>query len=532
MLREYQQRAIDQLYEWFEAGNAGNPCLVLPTGSGKSHIIAALVKDAIQSWPGTRVLMLTHSKELIAQNAEKMRQHWPNAPMGIYSASLRRYCLTEPIVFAGIQSVAKRGNQIGHIDLCIVDECHSISPTGEGAYRELINGLMAINPDMRVIGLTASPYRLGHGMIHEGDHVLFSDLIEPVSIEELITSGYLSPLRSKHTSLMLSTQGVTKSSGEFVGKSLELAVNTIDNNARAVHETIERARDRKSWIVFCAGVQHSLDVRDMLRDNGIIAEAVTGQTPSAERDRILNDFKAGRIQAVTNCAVLTTGFDAPGIDCVVFLRPTLSPGLYYQMAGRGLRVADGKTDCMVLDFAGNVATHGPITQITPPGRKRKGDGVAPTKTCPNCDEICAANARKCQCGHEFPEPEKIEKTVYLRSDDIMGLEPTELAVTEWHWKKHTSRTSGLEMMMVKYYSGLNGPIIAEYFPTQHENYAGTKARNMVYILSKKAGVTAFDECDIDTTVQQLNQGTPPSMITYKKEGKFFRVVDRVWSATE
>jgi DNA repair protein RadD len=120
MLRDYQQRAIDQLYEWF-GKHEGNPCLVLPPGAGKSHIVAALCKNAVQSWPGTRILMLTHVKELIEQNAEKMRLHWPNAPMGIYSASIGKRQLGEPITFAGIQSIAKKSHLIGHIDLIIID---------------------------------------------------------------------------------------------------------------------------------------------------------------------------------------------------------------------------------------------------------------------------------------------------------------------------------------------------------------------------------------------------------------------------
>ena len=115
MLREYQQRAIDQLYYWFEATSSGNPCLVLPTGAGKSHIVAALCKDAVQKWPETRILMLTHQKELIEQNSEKMRQHWPNAPMGIYSASVGRRDIDEPITFAGIQSGRNKSSAIGHV---------------------------------------------------------------------------------------------------------------------------------------------------------------------------------------------------------------------------------------------------------------------------------------------------------------------------------------------------------------------------------------------------------------------------------
>ena len=185
MLRDYQQRAIDQLYAWFANGNKGNPCLVLPTGSGKSHIVAALCKDALQNWPDTRILMLTHVRELIEQNAEKMRLHWRGAPMGIYSAGLGRKQLGEPITFAGIQSIRKRASQVGHIDLCIIDECHLVSHKDEGGYRSFLAELKAINPALRVAGLTATPYRLGHGMITDKP-ALFDDLIEPVTIEELV----------------------------------------------------------------------------------------------------------------------------------------------------------------------------------------------------------------------------------------------------------------------------------------------------------------------------------------------------------
>lgn len=159
MLRDYQQRTIDQLYAWFEAGNQGNPCLVLPIGSGKSHIVAALCKDALQNWPETRILMLTHVRELIEQNAEKMRLHWPNAPLGIYSAGLRQKELGEPITFAGIQSVRTKAKEIGHVDLVIIDECHLVSHKDEGGYRTLLDDLTAINPNLRVVGLTATPYR-------------------------------------------------------------------------------------------------------------------------------------------------------------------------------------------------------------------------------------------------------------------------------------------------------------------------------------------------------------------------------------
>jgi DNA repair protein RadD len=528
MLRDYQQRAIDQLYAWFAAGNEGNPCLVLPTGAGKSHIIAALVKDALQNWPETRVLMLTHVKELIQQNAEKMREHWPNAPMGIYSASLGRRCLTEPITFAGIQSVASKATAIGHVDLILVDEAHSINHAQTGGYRKLITSLTSINPALRVIGLTATPYRLGHGMIHEGEDVLFNDLIEPISIEELIHRGYLSKLRSKHTSLTLDTSGVKKQGGEFVAAQLEAAVDTSSNNRRAVAEVINRASDRRSWLVFCAGVAHAHHVASEFTAQGVPTEVVTGETPSAERAAIIARFKSGEIRALCNVSVLSTGFDYPGIDCLVMLRPTMSPGLYVQIAGRGLRIAEGKSDCLVLDFAGNVARHGPITAVEPPQKAKKGEALARTKTCPRCEEMVAPNTRECpHCGHVW-EVEEQAKPVTLANDDIMGIEPSEMALTGWAWRKHTSRASGKDMLQVSYYGGISEPPVTEYIPVLHEGYAGEKARRQLIAIAVKSGANDLSD-DLSEMAKVMQQSTPPSILKFKRDGKFHRVIDRVWA---
>lgn len=531
MLREYQQRAIDQLYDWFNSNESGNPCLVLPTGSGKSHIIAALVKDALTSWPETSVLMLTHQKELISQNAEKMREHWRNAPMGIYSASLKRRVLSEPITFAGIQSVRKKGKLIGHVDLVIVDECHSINHDQVGGYRTLLSELLSINPALRIIGLSATPYRLGHGYIHEGHDVIFDDLIEPVSIEELVNAGYLSTLRSKHTSLTLEADGVKKQGGDYVASELEKIVDTDDNNRTAVDETIKRAHDRKSWLFFCAGVHHAQNVAAILRENGINAACLTGDTAPSVRDQLLTDFKAGRIRALTNVNVLTTGFDYPGIDCIVMLRPTLSPGLYMQMAGRGMRIADGKDNCLVLDFAGNVSKHGPITHVQPPSKKRKGEGSAPTKKCEACQEIVAANCKICpECGFVFEVAPKVETPVHLYNDDIMGYEPLEMKLTSWRWSRYVSRTSGKEMLKLAYYGGISDPIVVEYLPVMHEGYAGEKALRLLRSFTIHGDVYGFSSVvDVDACAESMNElAAMPVSIQYLREGKFFKVVGRSW----
>jgi DNA repair protein RadD len=533
MLRDYQQRTIDQLYSWFEAGHSGNPCLVLPTGSGKSHIVAALCKDALQNWPETVVLMLTHVKELIEQNAEKMRQHWPGAPMGIYSASIGKKQLGEPITFAGIQSIRTKARKIGHVDLVIIDECHLVNHKDEGGYRQFLSELMVINPALRVVGLTATPYRLGHGLITDKP-ALFDALIEPVSIEELVFKGYLANLRSKVTKSRLDTTGVHKRGGEFIESELQSAVDTDDNNQRVVREVIDLAGDRKAWLFFCTGVKHAMHIAEVLRQQGITAECVTGETPKKERETILAAFKRGEIKALTNANVLTTGFDYPDIDLVAMLRPTMSASLYVQMAGRGMRVKSHTDHCLVLDFAGVVATHGPITNVQPPKKAGDGNGEAPVKVCDNCGELVHISVMVCPaCGHAFPEPER--KKLELRDDDIMGLEGKDMEITSWNWRRHVSKASGKEMLSCTYYGDLSAKPITEYLPILHDGYAGNRAMNQLLTMANSSGADLSQAAHLEGSegleylAVQMSNSRPPSGIEYRLDGKFHRVLKRSWT---
>ena len=528
MLRDYQQRTIDQLYKWFSDGRKGHPCIELPTGSGKSHIVAALCKEALQTWPETRILMLTHVKELIEQNAEKMRDHWPNAPLGIYSAGMRRRDIGEPITFAGIQSVRNKADQIGHVDLILIDECHLVSHKQEGGYRKLIDDLTSINPALRVIGLTATPYRMGHGYITD-EPALFSDIIAPVSIEELIFKGFLAPLRSKLTAHKLSVDGVHKRGGEYIESELQAAVDTDDHNVSVVDEVISLAGDRRSWLFFCAGVRHAHNVADLLNARGISAACIVGETPKAERERIIAGFRSGEIRALTNANVLTTGFDHPDLDLIAMLRPTLSTGLYVQMAGRGMRPKSHTDHCMVLDFAGVVQTHGPITAVNPKKATGKGEGEAPVKVCEACNELNHISAKECvACGEPFPEPKPLKQK--LHDDDIMGLDATEMGVTEWQWRKHVSRASGKEMLMVTYYGALSDKPVNEYLTVMHEGYAGQKSRVLLMKISNSAGVPGVTlDGTLDGVAHDMNQAVPPALIKFRQDGKFYRVTDRRWA---
>lgn len=532
MLRDYQQRAIDQLYDWFEGGNEGNPCLVLPTGSGKSHIIAELCKDALQKWPETSVLMLTHVKELIEQNAEKVLEHWPNAPLGIYSASIGMKQLGRQITFAGIQSIRDKANEVGYVDLVIIDECHLVNHREAGGYRTFLSGLKVFNPNLRVIGLTATPYRLKHGMITDKP-ALFDAIIEPVGIEELIYKNYLAILRSKATTTTLDTSKVKKRGGEFIESELQAAVNTSGNNGNAVREIISLAGDRKAWLLFCTGVKHAQNIAELLNQADIKTACIIGTTPKPERERILEDFKAGTIRAITNANVLTTGFNYPDIDLIAMLRPTMSPGLYVQMAGRGMRVKSHTDHCLVLDFAGVVATHGPITAIEIPKNGGNGKGAAPVKTCPICYEICPISVQVCPaCGTPFPA--SAPKKLKLRHDDIMGLSGKALNVTRWNWRRHMSQSSGKLMLSCTYYGALSDRPITEYFPVTHGGYAGTKAIKSLSDIAKSshADFNFPQETDVTESIDKfavlMNKAKSPMIINYSTDGKFHRVISRTW----
>jgi DNA repair protein RadD len=263
----------------------------------------------------------------------------------------------------------------------------------------------------------------------------------------------------------------------------------------------------------------------------VAAACVTGETPKAERDRILTEFKAGRIRALTNANVLTTGFDYPDIDLIAMLRPTMSASLYVQMAGRGMRPKSHTDHCLVLDFAGVVETHGPITNVQPPKKGGSGEGEAPVKVCDICHEIVHISAKVCpNCDNAFPPP--AEKKLVLHQDDIMGIEGMDMNVTDWHWRKHISRASGNEMIALTYYGGLVDPPITEYLPILNQGFVGNKSLQLLHDIARQSGAVLSGinqaQTPIDYLVVQMNQATPPRMMTYKRDGKFYKVVKRLW----
>lgn len=491
-LRQYQQEAVDSVWNYFRSGKTGNPILALPTGTGKSVILAELCRSILTAFPTQRIIMLTHVKELIQQNYEKLCSLWPNAPAGLFSAGLRRKDVYASITYAGIQSIGKHANKFGHVDLIIVDECHLISPNSETLYRKFIGDLMAINPCLKVIGLTATPYRLGQGRLtdaieRDGKLIkpIFTDICFDVTtvaaFNRFIAEGFLTPLIPRSTVMKLDIDGVHTRGGEFIDKELQAAVDKTDITIKAVKEALEEADDRKCWLVFCTGVDHAIHTADIMNDMGIPTVAVHSKLTPAERDAAIAGFKSGKYQAITNNGILTTGFDHPPIDLILCLRPTQSPGLWVQMLGRGTRPYEGKENCLVLDFANNTKRLGAINDPVIPRKKGKGTGEAPVKECPCCKTFVHASVRVCDnvkkdgsvCGYQFPIETKLKQEA---STEVLikGDMPVVEIFTVDHITYSVHHKEGKPLMLrVTYYC--NRRQFSDFVCLEHDNYAKRKA---------------------------------------------------------
>jgi len=475
ILRPYQNEAVDSVFNFLFAG-PGNPLIAMPTGTGKSAVIAGICQRALRDWPETRILMLTHVKELLKQNEKALKRVWPEAPVGIYSAGLKRRQV-DSITMAGVASVYRKPEILGTKHLIIIDEAHLLGPDDETMYQSLLRKLKEVNPNLRVIGLTATPFRLKQGMLTDGG--LFTDIcFDQTGIEkfnELIEAGYLAPLIARSTKLQIDTSEVSIRGGEFAADEIEKLVDADAITQLALDEAQRLGEGRKRWIAFCSSVNHAEHVAEALRDRGLKAKAVHSKMPGEERDLAIAQFVSGEIDAVTNFGVLTTGFDCPDIDLMLLLRPTRSPGLHVQILGRGTRPSPGKTDCLVLDFAMNVKRLGPINNPQIPTKHKRGTESMgpPMKTCPECDALYPIGARVCPCcGYESPAPAGFVPKA--GTDDIIAKTritretfPVDFIQYNIHHKAGKPPS-----LRVQYASGLS--FFNEWVCPEHSGYARTK----------------------------------------------------------
>lgn len=458
--RAYQEEAINSIYEYF-CKSTGDPLVCMPTATGKSYVIAEFIRRAFAAWPMTRALVLVHVKELIEQNSEELLGIWPNAPIGINSAGLGQRDTVMPIIFGGIASCYQYGELFGHRDLCFVDEAHLMSPEADTMYQKLFAKLREINPKMKVIGLTATWYRLKHGTLTESG--LFTDICFNICNVEgfarLIHEGYLSPPIPQVTRTKLDISDVGMSGGDFIQGQLQKAVDKQDVTYAAIQEMCERGWDRKAWLVFCSGIEHADHCAEMLNYFGVPATSIHSKVPAKERKRRYEAWKAGEYRAATNNNVLTTGVNYPAIDLIGCLRPTLSPSLWVQMIGRGTRMSPdtGKVNCLVLDYARNSERLGPIDDPKIPRPKLGGGGELPVKICDSCGTYNHIRAKFCICcGSEFSFAEKLVRhaaPLQLLSHGQPIFETFD--ISRIMYNRHVGKKSQQASIKVSYLCGLN-----------------------------------------------------------------------------
>ena len=396
--RYYQQDSHDAAWRYLHY-KEGNPLIVLPTGAGKSLVIAMLVRQALKY--GARVMLLQHRKELIQQNREKINVLLPETEVGIFSAGLKRREIENDVIAAGIQSIYKQAHVLGRRELVIVDEAHLINPKNDKTmYRRFIEDLQAINPTCRVIGLTATPFRLGSGSI-VGDDSIFQQIVYNAKTGDLISQGWLCEITNKTAAASVDVSQLKTKRGEFTEASMFEAFTNAGKVKLACAEVIEATAGRKSILLFSINVAHANMLKDRIADvTGERVEVVTGETLPLERAAILEKFRNGELRWLVNCNVLTTGFDAPCIDAIGILRATQSPALFAQMVGRGLRKAEGKDNCLILDFGSNIQRHGSLDddnygKVNDGSDTPREEEEPETRDCPNCG--CEVSVRESIC---------------------------------------------------------------------------------------------------------------------------------------
>lgn len=354
-LRYYQQKAVDAVYEHLRKKD-NNPCAVLPTAAGKSICIAQIAKDAVMKWNG-RVLILAHVKELVEQNAAKLKAICPELPVGIYSAGLESRDTEQPVVVASIQSIYNKSELLKPVDLVICDECHLIRTDNEGMYRTFLAKIKEKNPNLRVIGFTATPFRTQGGLICKPENLL-NEVCYEMGIKRLISDGYISKITAHAGRHVADTENLHIRAGEFVAEDVEKLMSESGLVSSACQEIVALTKDRTSCLIFCTSVAHCRQVAKLITQfSGEECAVVTGDTPADERENTIRRLRGETVKVdlleekpplkyCCNVSVLTTGTDVPRLDTIALLRPTNSPGLFIQMVGRGFRLSPGKENCL------------------------------------------------------------------------------------------------------------------------------------------------------------------------------------------
>lgn len=568
-LRPYQREAVSATLDYFRR-HTQPAVIVLPTGAGKSLVIAELARLA-----RGRVLVLAHVKELVAQNHAKYCAL--DLEADIFAAGLQQRESQGKVVFGSVQSVARNLDRFDNaFSLLIIDECHRISDDDNSQYQQIIQHLQKTNPQLRLLGLTATPYRLGkgwiyqyhyHGMIRGDERCLFRDCIYELPLRYMIKHGFLVPPDRLDMPVVQYdfSKLVARSNGLFNETDLNLELKRQQRiTPHIISQVIDYAQTRRGVMIFASTVEHAKEITALLPAGQ--AALVSADTPAVERDALINAFKQQSLRYLVNVAVLTTGFDAPHVDLIAILRPTESVSLYQQIVGRGLRLYPGKTDCLILDYAGNphdlytpeVGNSKPHTgsqpvqvfcpecgfanlfwgkttpdgdiiehygrrcqgwEMTESGQRQQCDFRFRFKVCPHCGAENDIAARRChQCDEVLVDPDdmlkaalKLKDALVLRCSD-MSFEQGQDAKGEW--------------LKITYHDE-DGAEVSERFRLH------TTAQRHVFLqqflrVHQRAPGTPFNWHNAADVIAQQLLLRAPDFVVARKHGKFWQIREKLF----
>lgn len=522
--RWYQSEGVDALENYFASGMPGHPVMVYPTGTGKSVVIAKGIQRLLNRWPTARAMMITHDMRLIAQNASKFESVWPTCPLGIYSAGLKSRDTLLPVIYGGVKSiageiqraVAENRPHFGWRDFIFIDEGHLVSPKEDSDYQYIFRELAKINPNVRFICFSATPYRMRMGRITDGG--LFTDICYDISgidaFNRLIDEGFLCTIIARPVRNTFDDSQLVIRAGEYTEESQESAMSE-EKLYKSCIEFVEtgNAFNRWSWLSFAPSIKRAELINEILTSLGVDSTVVhskvkgtEGRSKDKEIAHRIEEFKRGYYRSILNKDMLTTGFDHPCIDMIGQWRKTRSPGLHVQMMGRGTRPYDpqnpGDVDasffvnpkyfCIAMDFARNVQMLGPINDPVLPKKPGEQGGEAPVRICPEnkkdirgtfgCGTQNHSSAQTCIfCGFVFPKKEEEEYRV--SHEDVFVAPPTtnipKSQIEYWNVSQvfYTLHVKAGSAPMIKVtYACKNGKSLNEFVCLEHMGQAARRAR--------------------------------------------------------
>ncbi len=425
---DYQEDTVEAIFSYLKLTKdkplESNPLAQLPTGSGKSLIQALCIERILRLRSLAKILCLCHSTDIIDQNYEEFVSYSDHKDVGIYCGNLKRKD-NNSILFSSIQSAAHSKLKTQFFDVLFIDEAHLCNNKEQGQYRDFINNLREINPKIRIIGLTATPWRMDGGCLIYGDDRLFSAIVYQIPLKLLIEKGRLVPVVTPEQDILIkpdfselvysnSTKDYTvKSQSSVIEKKLE----------ECTQEAVRIFKERNHIATFCPSIKTCNALIKELKRLGQTAELYIGSTTKKKRKEIKARFESGKTKYLVSVGATTTGFNSKCVDGILCFRITDSSSLWVQILGRGMRTFKGKIDCLLVDYGGNVDRHGPVEDIeSPPIKTKKGDGVFEmVKVCPRCNMDIHMARKTCNfCGYEYPIIERRYKSLAVGKDVLFS----------------------------------------------------------------------------------------------------------------